>query len=471
MLALASLALASFSAPRSSVAPPVDPRIATLEAPAEPLIANDPYFQTYSPRGALTERVTVAGTNGEQQQLSAIAFIEGHVCQLIGPPERGAAPARQLSVVVYPTRTVYQLECGESWSLKTPMTVTFMTPLLPSNLTIMARPATYVTFESPYAAGSANIQVYVDITYQAAVAPKQQGQPQVACGTNMTDLGLGYGWLGNAATQATPIPCPDPLNCREGDNINWGQLYMGSNGNDVVVGPAQDLRGGFVSSGQIGDSDDCTSPLEASDLPVLATVFDLNNQNDPGAPLSVILAYDQDVAIRWWGADFPGLWTQESATAVDMLAVAVKEEDHVTALCKAFDDAEVDKYHTVGGPKFAAILSLAYRQAYSSTKLTWNTEKKEEWQFLKEISTGSDLSTMDVIYPGSPLYIYQSPDLAYNLLISTLEYANNATNVSYNLAVSAAAPFASSFKASKMRLHRRDRAQRAVFGHGAHDGR
>jgi hypothetical protein len=41
---------------------------------------------------------------------------------------------------------------------------------------------------------------------------------------------------------------------------------------------------------------------------------------------------------------------------------------------------------------------------------------------------------MDVIYPGSPLYIYQNPQLAYNLLISTLEYANNATNVSYNLA-------------------------------------
>jgi hypothetical protein len=41
---------------------------------------------------------------------------------------------------------------------------------------------------------------------------------------------------------------------------------------------------------------------------------------------------------------------------------------------------------------------------------------------------------MDVIYPGSPLYIYQAPELAYNLLISTLEYANNATNVSYNLA-------------------------------------
>lgn len=45
-------------------------------------------------------------------------------------------------------------------------------------------------------------------------------------------------------------------------------------------------------------------------MPVLATTLDLNNQNDPGEPLTVVFAYDQDVAIRWWGTDFPGLWTQ-----------------------------------------------------------------------------------------------------------------------------------------------------------------
>ena len=67
-------------------------------------------------------------------------------------------------------------------------------------------------------------------------------------------------------------------------------------------------------------------------MPVLATVFDLNNQNDPGAPISVVLGYDQDVAIRWWGTDFPGLWTQESSTAEEMMALAVAEADHVSSL-------------------------------------------------------------------------------------------------------------------------------------------
>lgn len=54
----------------------------------------------------------------------------------------------------------------------------------------------------------------------------------------------------------------------------------------------------------------------------------------------------------------------------------------VAKLCQTFDNAEVDKYNKIGGPKFATILSLAYRQAYSSTKLTWNTEKKTHWQFV-----------------------------------------------------------------------------------------
>ena len=390
---LSLLSLMSMGAP-SVYRPTLDPRLAPLAAPATPLVANDPYFQTYSPRGGLTDNPTVAGTNGREQQMSAAAFIEGHVCQLIGPPSSNLAlPAKQLSVTVYPTRTVYEMLCGESWNLKTPITITFMTPQIPANLTLMARPASYVTFFSPPNAGSGNIPIYFDVSYQAAATEDKEGAPtQIACSTNTTAMGLGYAWLGNAATQDTPIPCADPLNCREGDNINWGQLYLGNDGDTVVVGPASDLRAKFLSQGKLGESEKCDTPISADHMPVMATTLDLNNQNDPGEPLSVVLAYNDDVAIRWWGTDFPGLWTQESPTFLGMLENAMYETDHVMAVCKAFDNAEVDKYNKVGGPKFATILSLAYRQAYSSTKLTWNTENNIHWQFLKEISTGSDLS-------------------------------------------------------------------------------
>jgi hypothetical protein len=281
-----------------------DPRLAQLAAPATPLIANDPYFQTFSPRGSLTDNPTVAGTNGKEQQISAIAFVEGHVCQLIGPAEKGATAAEQLNVTVYPTRTVYEMLCGSSVNLKTPITMTFMTAALPSNLTIMSRPVTYLTFYSPPNKGSANIQIYVDISYQHATVQNSKGPTEVACGSNTTAMDLGYAWLGNAQTQDTPIPCADPLNCREGDNIFWGQLYLANDGDAVVVGAAAALRSKFVSQGwpiQPTDGSSCSTPLSGASMPVLATTLDLNNQNDPGEPLTVVFGYDDDVAIRWWG--------------------------------------------------------------------------------------------------------------------------------------------------------------------------
>eukprot|EP01051_Picozoa_sp_SAG22_P003147 SAG22_NODE_150_length_17426_cov_8.082588_12_plen_787_part_00 len=417
---------------RTASAPPAesDPRLAPLAAPAVPLIANDPYFQTYSPRGRLNERATVAGMDGAPQQLSAIAYVDGRACQLIGPPQTGAAAAAQLSVVIYPTRTVYQMLCGEGSAWRTPVTVTFMSPQLPSNVTIMARPASYVVFRSPSAR---SVRVYVDISSEAAVSPKSTGK--VVCGANRTETGLGWGYLGNAATQKKPIPCRDPsaTTCWEPGNIDWGRLYLGSAGHDVAVGRAEALRRIFVSNGRLAPSNPCTSPLEGARLLVLATVLDLNKQSQPGVSRSAIVAYDEDVAIRWWDKDFPGLWRQEVPTAPGMLAVAAAEEGYVTALCTAFDHAEVERYHAVGGPKFAALLSLAYRQAYSSTKLVWNPEQRTHWLFLDEISTSGDLNTMDVIYPASTLFVYQEPELAYRLLVPTLEYATNATNVTWNL--------------------------------------
>ena len=83
---------------------PADDRIAPLAAPAVPLIAVDPFFQIFSPRGKLNERTTVAGSDGKEQQISAIAFIGGRACQLVGPPVRGAWGADALERIAVALR-------------------------------------------------------------------------------------------------------------------------------------------------------------------------------------------------------------------------------------------------------------------------------------------------------------------------------------------------------------------------------
>lgn len=74
----------------SSSVSSADPRLAPLAAPATPLIANDPFFQTYSPRGDLNANPTVAGSNGREQQMLAMLWAgSSKPCQLMGSPSEG----------------------------------------------------------------------------------------------------------------------------------------------------------------------------------------------------------------------------------------------------------------------------------------------------------------------------------------------------------------------------------------------
>jgi len=53
---------------------------------------------------------------------------------------------------------------------------------------------------------------------------------------------------------------------------------------------------------------------------------------------------------------------------------------------------------------------------------------------MKEISSDGDVSTVDVIFPASPMFFYLNPNVVHMLLLPILSYSLNETNVQYNLA-------------------------------------
>jgi len=53
--------------------------------------------------------------------------------------------------------------------------------------------------------------------------------------------------------------------------------------------------------------------------------------------------------------------------------------------------------------------------------------------YMKEISSGSDISTVDVIYPSSPFFLLLKPEILRDVLIPILAYANNEINIQYQL--------------------------------------
>jgi len=138
------------------------------------------------------------------------------------------------------------------------------------------------------------------------------------------------------------------------------------------------------------------------------------------------------------GTPFKGWWTTVWPTIEDAIvnATAPAELAYVAQITKALNPALWDELAKVGGPMYAQIGALAYRQTLAATKLTINNQtgsigEGKMWNFLKEISTNGDMQTMDVVYPASPMLLYADPELLRLLLVPVLNFANNGTGTPF----------------------------------------
>jgi hypothetical protein len=75
------------------------------------------------------------------------------------------------------------------------------------------------------------------------------------------------------------------------------------------------------------------------------------------------------------------------------------------------------------GPRYAGLCALALRQAFGGVELV-NTGA-DPWLFLKEISSDGNVSTVDVIYPAMPAFLWSSPPLVRYLLTPLFVYAES----------------------------------------------
>jgi hypothetical protein len=86
-----------------------------------------------------------------------------------------------------------------------------------------------------------------------------------------------------------------------------------------------------------------------------------------------------------------------------------------------------------GGEQYATLGSLVTRQVTGSISRTWSNQYNRSQLLMKEISSGGAISTVDVIFPASPFFLWLHPEMLRDLLIPVLAYGNNETNDPYNL--------------------------------------
>ena len=179
--------------------------------PSVPLVVHNPLFSVWSNADKLTDDTTRHWTK-KPQALTSLIRIDGKSYRLMGAEPAGVDPLPQTSVTVTPTRTTYTF-AGAGMDV----TLQFLTPALPTDLDVLSRPLTYLTWTVK---STDNVAHTVNVMFAASSALAVDNPNQQVEWSRATVPGL----------VAMKVGTPDqPYVVRNGDDsrIDWGYAYVG----------------------------------------------------------------------------------------------------------------------------------------------------------------------------------------------------------------------------------------------------
>ena len=379
-----------------------------LRPPAVPLVTFDPYLSIWSEADRLADDVTRHWTHRPHSLVSLIR-IDGKAYRLMGntPAEVPALP--QTGLQVLPTRSIYEFE-----SANVHVTLTFMTPALPHDLDVLARPLSYITWNVHSTDGANHaISLYDSASGELAVnTPDQRVWGKHETAGKLEALRIG------TEEQTLLSPMGDDV------RIDWGYAYLAAPAAQCLsaINSGKDLEEAFVTDGKLF-GDDTHMPRPANvESPTLAFMFDLGQVGTAPVARHVMVAYDELYAIKYFGKKLRPYWRRNGMTPAALLQAAERDYSTLTTRCAAFDRELMADADKVGGWQYAQIIALAYRQTLAGCGLAADANRQPLW-FTKENTSNGDLATVDVIFPMVPMPLLFSPTLAKASLVSVLDYA------------------------------------------------
>lgn len=387
---------------------------APLRAPATPLVTHDPYFSIWSMGDKLTDVPTKHWT-GEDQAINGIVRIDRQNYRFLGAPDRRrqSIPAlTEVSRTITPTRTIVMMT-----SPTIELRVEFMTPAFPDDMKVMARPVTYLTWTAKSRDGrSHDVTLYFDAS--GTLATNDPGEQVLWSRGTITGLHLLR--IGTQAQQVLQ---------RFGDNvrIDWGWFYIAvpqSETAEVAAGN-QSYRQTFLAIGNLSESDDLEGPRTPQShhppAPALNVALPLGSVGTSPVSRHLLLAYDDLYSVEYMQRRLLPYWRTEFPTFAGMLEAAEEQYSALEKRAETYDAALQADMVRAGGPEYAAIATLAFRQAIAAHKLV--EDDGTPFFMPKENFSNGSISTVDVIYPSAPMFLLLNPKLVEAQLEPVLRYA------------------------------------------------
>jgi hypothetical protein len=381
---------------------------AKLRAPAVPLVAVDPYFSIWSPADKLTDAPTRHWTE-VPNRLTSLVRIDGKSYRIMGDEPKAMPALEQVDLHILPTTVTYTFEGS---GVKVHMS--FMNPLLPEDLMVFSRPVTYLTWDVNSIDGKKhNVQLYYDNTAELVV-----NDPRTEKVTWRTEK---FGDI-----DVLKVGSADqPVLRLKGDRvrINWGYLYVGV--------PASQQGRAFIAAPEVARESWNNKPgsavngeaTPAEKAPVLSVTFDLGQVSSHPVSRWLMLAYDDVYSVQYFHKNLKAYWKKNGAEIGELLKVSSAEYESLRKRCARFDRELMADLEKLGGPKYAWICALAYRQSMAASKVVADANGQPLF-FCKENTSNGCMGTVDVFYPQAPLPLLVSPSLSKAMLVPVLEYSS-----------------------------------------------
>ena len=379
---------------------------AEFRPPAVPLVTHDPYFSIWSPADKLTDADTVHWT-GKPHRLTSLARIDGKTYRVMGASPTELPALAQQRLVVLPTRTCYTFEgAGVALSL------TFMTPTLPADLDLLARPVTYLTWEFTAIDGKPHaVQASFDAGAEIAV-----NEPNQAVRWSTPEI-AGLATLRCGSRE-------QPVLAKKGDDlrIDWGYMLVSAAKSQQpgwAIGEPAKLRADFASTGRVASGE--VAPGSAADS-AGAISYDFGQVGATPVARWLMLGYDDEFSIKYFDQNLRPYWRRDGADAAALLAQAAKDYESLKPRCENFDDKLMADLTKAGGANYAKLCALAYRQTFAGNKIVVGSNGKP-LMFPKENFSNGCIGTVDVLFPQAPFFLALSPALTEAMLVPVLDYA------------------------------------------------
>jgi len=379
-----------------------------LRPPATPLVAVDPYFSIWSMSDKLTDSNTKHWT-GAEQALSGLIRIDGKTYRFMGTRPRRSVPALpQLSVEVLPTHTIYTFG-GDGIRL----VFTFFTPSFPDDVEVMARPVTYLTWGlSSTDGGKHGVSILLDC------------DPAVAVDHNAQEVTWSRAQAGPLAVLSVGSRDQRVLE-RSGDDLrrDWGYFHLAvPAGEQAMLVNSKDAVSSFAASGRLPEADDLEMPAAARGAAHLAAMFAFSVDAEQTQSRHLLLAYTEPFSIEYLNERLRPYWRRNGDTAAKMMETAEAQYADLEKRGRQFDSDLMSDLKTAGGEAYAEIGALAFRQTLAAHGLAAGLHG-EPLMFPKENFSNGCISTVDVLYPSAPFFLFFNPALLEAQLEPVLKYS------------------------------------------------